>query len=154
EAMVGISDDPLLRLSALLPDDAEAVGAAALRLRLSNAQRDRLVAAVAAQADPAMSDAETRAAIWRAGRQALEDRLHRAWAAGADAAAVRRLLALAASWTPPRMPVGGRDLARLGLKPGPETGRLLKAFEEGWIADDFPDHGHEARLKALVPPPA
>lgn len=154
EAMVGISDDPLLRLSALLPDDAEAVGAAALRLRLSNAQRDRLVAAVAAQADPAMSDAETRAAVWRAGRQALEDRLHRAWAAGADAAAVRRLLALAASWTPPRMPVGGRDLARLGLKPGPETGRLLKAFEEGWIADDFPDHGHEARLKALMPPPA
>lgn len=153
-AMVEINDDPLLRLSALLPDDGKAVRAASLRLRLSNAQKDRLICAAAAQIDPAMSDVEARAAIWRAGRQAFEDRLYRAWAAGADAAHVRRLLALAADWTPPKLPVGGRDLAQLGLTPGPETGRLLKAFEESWIADDFPDHGHEARLKALMPPPA
>lgn len=150
EAMVGISADPVLRLSALLPDEAEAVRAAALKLRLSNAQRDRLVEAVAERIDPAMSEAETRAAIWRAGRQAVEDRLYRAWASGADAGVVQRLLALATAWTPPKLPVGGKDLARLGLSPGPETGRLLKAFEDGWIADDFPDHGHEARLKALM----
>jgi len=150
EAMVGISADPVLRLSALLPDEAEAVRAAALKLRLSNAQRDRLVEAVAERIDPAMSEAETRAAIWRAGRQAVEDRLYRAWASGADAGVVQRLLALATAWTPPKLPVGGKDLARLGLQPGPETGRLLKAFEDGWIADDFPDHGHEARLKALM----
>ena len=150
EAMVGISADPVLRLSALLPDEAEAVRAAALKLRLSNAQRDRLVEAVAERIDPAMSEAETRAAIWRAGRQVVEDRLYRAWASGADAGVVQRLLALATAWTPPKLPVGGKDLARLGLQPGPETGRLLKAFEDGWIADDFPDHGHEARLKALM----
>ncbi|MCZ4108606.1 CCA tRNA nucleotidyltransferase [Brevundimonas diminuta] len=150
EAMVGVSADPVLRLSALLPDEAEAVRAAALKLRLSNAQRDRLVEAVAERIDPAMSEAETRAAIWRAGRQAVEDRLYRAWASGADAGVVQRLLALATAWTPPKLPVGGKDLARLGLQPGPETGRLLKAFEDGWIADDFPDHGHEARLKALM----
>ena len=66
-------------------------------------------------------------------------------------AAVRaRLRALAADWTPPRMPVGGRDLARLGLTPGPETGRVLKAFEDGWVADDFPAEGHERRLKILI----
>lgn len=153
EAMVGVSADPVLRLSALLPDGAEAVRAAALKLRLSNAQRDRLVEAVAERIDPAMSEAETRAAIWRAGRQAVEDRLYRAWASGADAGVVQRLLALATAWTPPKLPVGGKDLARLGLSPGPETGRLLKAFEDGWIADDFPDHGHEARLKALMARP-
>jgi len=153
EAMVGISADPVLRLSALLPDEAEAVRAAALKLRLSNAQRDRLVEAVAERIDPAMSKAETRAAIWRAGRQAVEDRLYRAWASGADAGVVQRLLALATGWTPPKLPVGGKDLARLGLSPGPETGRLLKAFEQSWIADDFPDHGHEARLKALMARP-
>ena len=44
------------------------------------------------------------------------------------------------------------DLARLGVTPGPETGRLLKAFEAGWIADDFPSEGHEARLRALMSP--
>ena len=153
EAMVGISADPVLRLSGLLSDEAEAVRAAALKLRLSNAQRDRLVEAVAERIDPAMSEAETRAAIWRAGRQAVEDRLYRAWASGADAGVVQRLLALATAWTPPKLPVGGKDLARLGLSPGPETGRLLKAFEQSWIADDFPDHGHEARLKALMARP-
>ena len=75
----------------------------------------------------------------------------RAWAAGGDEGGARRLLAVAKDWTRPALPVGGRDLARLGLKPGPETGRVLKAFEEGWIADDFPDHGHEDRLRALLP---
>src|SRR5690606_35235592 len=74
EAMVGVSTDPGRRLSALLPEDAEAVRAAALRLRLSNAQRDRLAEVVAEQIDPAMSEAEARAVIWRAGRQAVEDR--------------------------------------------------------------------------------
>lgn len=153
EAMVEVSTDPVLRLSALLPEDAEAVRSAALKLRLSNAQRDRLVEAVAGRIDPEMSDAEARAAVWRAGRQAVEDRLHRALAKGGDAGAVRRLLALTADWTPPKLPVGGKDLARLGLQPGPQTGRLLKAFEEGWVAEDFPDHGHEARLKALMARP-
>lgn len=154
EAMVGVSPDPVLRLSALLPADVETVRASANRLRLSNAQKERLIAAVRAPLDPYVSDAQARAVIWREGRQAFEDRVRRAWAAGAEAARMQALLALAADWTPPKLPVGGRDLARLGLKPGPETGRILKAFEGSWIADDFPDHGHEDRLKALIAPRA
>lgn len=154
EAMVGVSPDPVLRLSALLPADVETVRASANRLRLSNAQKDRLIAAVRAPLDPHVSNPQARAVIWREGRQAFEDRVRRAWAAGAAAARMQALLALAADWTPPKLPVGGRDLARLGLKPGPETGRVLKAFEDGWIADDFPDQGHEARLKALITSPA
>ncbi|WP_024353089.1 CCA tRNA nucleotidyltransferase [Brevundimonas naejangsanensis] len=154
EAMVGVSPDPVLRLSALLPADVETVRASANRLRLSNAQKDRLIAAARAPLDPDISDARARAVIWREGRQAFEDRVMRAWAGGAEAARMQALLALAADWTPPKLPVGGRDLARLGLKPGPETGRVLKAFEDGWIADDFPDQGHEARLKALITSPA
>ncbi len=154
EAMVGVSPDPVLRLSALLPADVETVRASANRLRLSNAQKDRLIAAVRAPLDPDMNDAQARAVVWREGRQAFEDRVRRAWAAGGQAARMQALLALAAEWTPPKLPVGGRDLARLGLKPGPETGRVLKAFEDGWIADDFPDHGHEDRLKMLIASPA
>ncbi len=150
EAMVGVSPDPVLRLSALLPADVETVRASANRLRLSNAQKERLIAAVRAPLEPHVSNAQARAVIWREGRQAFEDRVRRAWAAGAEAARMQALLALAADWTPPKLPVGGRDLARLGLKPGPQTGRVLKAFEESWIADDFPDQGHEARLKALI----
>ncbi len=154
EAMVGVSPDPVLRLSALLPADVETVRASANRLRLPNAQKDRLIAAVRAPLDPYVSDAQARGVIWREGRQAFEDRVRRAWAAGGEPTRMQALLALAADWTPPKLPVGGRDLARLGLKPGPETGRVLKAFEDSWIADDFPDHGHEARLKALIASPA
>ena len=150
EAMCDLTDDPVMRLSALLPADAGAVTEIAGGLRLSNAVRDRLAAAVAdgPAVSSTMSDAEARAAIYRMGRRTFEDRLMRAEAAGGGDAA--RLRALAAGWTPPKMPVGGRDLARLGLKPGPETGRVLKAFEDGWVADDFPAEGHEGRLKTLI----
>ncbi|MRL70384.1 CCA tRNA nucleotidyltransferase [Brevundimonas sp. SPF441] len=150
EAICDLTDDPVMRLSALLPADAAAAMEIASGLRLSNAVRDRLAAAVAdgPAVSPTMSDAEARAAIYRLGRRAFEDRLMRAQAAGGRDAA--RLRALAADWTPPRMPVGGRDLARLGLAPGPDTGRLLKAFEDGWVADHFPAEGHEGRLKALI----
>lgn len=150
DAMCDLTDDPVMRLSALVPADAAGVTEIAGGLRLSNAVRDRLAAAVAdgPAVSPTMSDAEARAAIYRLGRRAFEDRLMRAQAAGAGVGA--RLQALAANWTPPKMPIGGRDLDRLGLKPGPKTGRALKAFEDGWVDDDFPAEGHEARLKALI----
>lgn len=152
DAMTEISPDAVLRLSALLPADLAQAAEVARSLRLSNAQRYRLVEAVADEAITTLTSAEGRAVIYRDGRQAFEDRVMRAWAAGGDARDARRLLALAQNWTRPALPVGGRDLARLGLKSGPETGRVLKAFEASWIADDFPDYGHEDRLRALLPP--
>lgn len=156
EAMVERSPEAEMRLMALLPPDQEVVKAVAVRLRLSNGVRDRLTAAARAWAvvDLEMTDQAARAAIYRQGRPGFKDAVVRRWAeaAGTDTGA-RRLLALADSWTVPRLPVGGRELARLGLEPGPDTGRVLKAFEDGWIADDFPEDGHEARLKALVTRP-
>ncbi|GAW42528.1 CCA-adding enzyme [Brevundimonas sp. SH203] len=152
QAMCDVTPDPVLRLSALLPAEASAAAGVAGALRLSNVQRDRLTAAVAdgPVVAPDMDVAHARAALYRLGRGAFEDRLARAEAAGGgDGAALRRL---AADWTPPKPPVNGRDLSRLGVPPGPETGRLLKAFEDGWIADDFPVDGHEDRLKRLIAP--
>lgn len=46
QALCDVTTDPVLRLSALLPADAAAVADVAGDLRLSNAQRDRLTAAV------------------------------------------------------------------------------------------------------------
>ena len=60
------------------------------------------------------------------------------------------LRSLAEAWPIPRLPVGGRHVAAAGLAAGPETGRVLAAFEAGWIADDFPAEGHRERLTALV----
>jgi poly(A) polymerase len=156
DAAVGLTDDAVLRLMALFPADEAVVREVSARLRFANATRDRLVGSALASAaiELSMSDPAARAAVYRHGSRAVTDALYRRWAEapgrGDDA---RRLIGLAASWAPPRLPVGGRQIARLGVEPGPETGRLLKAFEEGWIADDFPAEGHAERLAALVDPP-
>jgi poly(A) polymerase len=147
DAMVAIEDDPLLRLAALLPDNAEAALTAAQRLRLSNPMRDRLVAATGGL--PArLTDRAARAAIYRLGVQAFRDRLRLAWAAGGDGQRARDLLALAEGWTPPAFPLGGADARAAGVAAGPAMGRALKAVEEWWIAEDFPDD--RAALKARL----
>jgi poly(A) polymerase len=156
EAMAEISDDPVRRLMMLIPARAEAVAETARRLRLPNAVLARLgrAADAAAVADLSMTSAQVRAAVYRLGRRAVEDGLHRRWAeAPGRKAEASGLLEAALNWDPPAMPVGGRQVAALGVSPGPETGRILKAFEDGWIADDFPDAGHAERLAALVRSP-
>jgi len=156
DAMVGISGDPVGRLMALVPAQEAVAVELSGRLRLPNATRDRLAAAARAlpESDLSMSEAAARAAVYRHGGAAVADVLRLRLAAEPSREAdAGPLLAVAEGWTPPRLPVGGRDLARLGVPPGPETGRLLKAFEAGWIADDFPAEGHLDRLAALLSPP-
>lgn len=149
EAVAARTGDAVLRLSALLPADGALADATARRLRLPNADRERLVAAVDDGAvDVGMEARAGRAALYRLGRRTFEDRLLRAEAATGTPR--DDLHALAERWVPPRVPVGGKDVARLGLAVGPATGAVLKAFEDRWIADDFPETGHQERLAALV----
>lgn len=151
ERMVGLSPDPLMRLSALWPQDPERVDAAARALRLSNADRERLVLAAGEAPDLAMTAAEARAGLYRLGRQTFGDRLRLAAARqGRGVEDIAPGLNLAETWDIPRLPVGGREAAKAGAAPGPEVGRALKAFEACWIAEDFPSEGHAERLKAAV----
>lgn len=155
-ALAGQSPDAVLRLMALLPSDSEVLRAVSVRLRLSNAVRDRMTAAARAFSVVRleMTDAEARAAIYRHDAAAFEDAVRLRGAEAVEREAdVQRLMAVVQTWTAPALPVGGRDLARLGVAPGPDTGRILKAFEADWIAADFPAEGHEARLAALITPP-
>ena len=119
------------------------------RLSISYADRERLDAAVDDGAvDVGMEARAARAAVYRLGRQSFEDRLLRA---EAEADTMRDdLHALAETWVPPKVPVGGKDVARLGLAAGPVIGAVLEAFEDQWVADDFPETGHQDRLTALV----
>ena len=150
ERMVGLSEDPLLRLSSLWPAYPARVDAAARGLRLSNPDRLRLAAAAGEALGLDMSAPQARAALYRLGRQTFVDRVLRAAASGRSAADAAPWLRLAETWAIPRLPVGGRQVAQAGLPAGPETGRALAAFEAGWIADDFPAEGHAERLKAVV----
>jgi poly(A) polymerase len=51
---------------------------------------------------------------------------------GGDAAAIR-------DWTRPRLPMSGGQLVAKGLKAGPEVAKTLRAIEDRWIAEQFPD---------------
>jgi len=153
ESLVELGEgDAVLRLSALLPDEPSEVAALAERLRLSNTQRDRLVGA--AQSEPPVTlditPQAARAAIYRLGAAAFDDRVRRAWAEAPEhSEAARALLALAGSWTLPKLPVGGAEAKAAGLE-GPAVGRALKAVEDWWIAEDFPAGGALERLHAVA----
>jgi poly(A) polymerase len=157
EAMVEIDADPLLRLSALLPDDDAAVMRAAEHLRLSNAQRERLLAALlpeTPEVGPGLDQRQARAAIYRLGARVFRDRLKRAWAEQPQAAPeAGALLDYVEGWDVPRFPLGGADVLAAGVPLGPEVGRLLREVEAWWIEHDFPEHGALDRLRALVKRP-
>jgi poly(A) polymerase len=143
--------DALARLAALSPDDpAEAVRMAG-RLRLSNAERDRLAAALtpAPQIGPELSPPAARAMIYRLGGQAFRDRTKLNWAAagGAPADGWRRLLAIAEGWTPPVLPVDGADVLAAGAPKGPGVGEALRAIEAWWIEGDFTADRQAALVK-------
>jgi poly(A) polymerase len=150
EKLVGIetemlfTEDALLRLAALLPDDPAQAAALAERLRLSNAQRDRLVAAL--NPEPRlvswMSPKQTRRLVYRLGAETLCDRVTLAWAASERPAATtqfRALLPTARSWTPPRFPLTGEEVMAAGVAKGPLVGEVLREVEAWWVESDFPD---------------
>jgi poly(A) polymerase len=148
--------DAELRFAALMPDAASG-SAAARRLRFSNAQHDRIAAALGVE--PAvtsyMSPKAARRAVYLLGAQAFADRVKLAWAASANTAATPQwlgLLAIGQAWTPPVLPVGGEDAAGLGVPRGPKIGAVLKEVEAWWIDQDFPPDRAAAieQLRAVV----
>jgi poly(A) polymerase len=146
EAVAARDPDPLLRLSALWPDDSAFVGSAARRLRLPKVAWARLEAAAEPLALDEPTDQAARRLVHAVGTRAARDRALKS----SDPAAVSVVQRVAARWTPPALPVGGREVARLGVPPGPETGAVLRAFEESWVADDFPMNDVDQRLAAAL----
>ena len=131
----------VLRLGAMAGPHADA-GTIAKRLRLSNAESDRLkrfVARMAEPLDPDMSEDAAKAEIYRLGNDAYLDRLAASWAVngGGTLSAYAQLAALAQHWSPPDFPLSGKDLTTAGLEPGPQLGATLRQLEELWIASGF-----------------
>lgn len=157
ETSTGEAADPVLRLAAMLPDDPQSATATAQSLRLSNAMRDRLVAALTPE--PAltsyMSPRAARRALWTLGAGGFADRVRLTWA-GAERTSTepqwRALLALGQTWARPVFPIGGGEVAAAGVPKGPLTGQVLREVEAWWIDHDFPDDRMAAleRLKAVA----
>ncbi len=146
EADRGHGHDTVLRLAALGAAIAEDADRLRDRLRLGNAEHERIKSAAAALvglhgiAAPPSREA-LRALLFNVGREAARDALGLAEAeSGAPApdsafAAADRFLAEAPI---PRLPFGGADLIARGVPFGPPVGRTLRAFQALWIRAGFP----------------
>ena len=148
EALCGIEgdqlfeNDPVLRLAALLPSDQVAAARLAERLRLSNPDRDRIVAALSPTPvmKSWMSPREIRREVYRGGRGTFRDRAKLAWAAAPRTATTmqwRGLIALADGWSPPSLPLTGEEVMNAGVPKGPLVGRVIREVEDWWVDNDF-----------------
>jgi poly(A) polymerase len=112
------------------------------RLRLSNATRERMVAAVgrARRLPPgtlATAEAIDRL-LFEAGREGARDALVLAHArALAGREEVSTALSQAASRPVPVLPIAGRDLVSLGLPSGAAVGRILADLRALWVDQGF-----------------
>ena len=142
EETLGREADAVRRLGALgvwVEEDAERLGE---RLRLSNAECERLLALdgwwrLALEQDARLA----RGLLYRLGAQTFVDRVLVAWsrsAAGAADAAWHEFATLPLRWAVPVFPLKAADFMSLGLTPGPPLGGALRAAEAAWIAADFP----------------
>ncbi len=139
EAKAGVEGDGLRRLAALLPEDLALAGEISGRLKMSNAEKTRLI------------HASTRAPV-------PKDPHALAYAIGPDATLDRLLLTAdprathwagpLRSYARPRLPISGKDLIAMGLAPGPAVSRRLVEVEQRWIAAGFPTDRNRVMVMA------
>ena len=143
EAMLALPSDAARRLGALGVRVLEDVQRLRERLRLANAEHERL----ASMADGwwhlscELGEREARALLYRLGNERFTDRVLLAWTRSAESAADerwRRLAGLPARWSPPAFPLRAADFLARGVPKGPRLGAALAAAEEAWIKAGFP----------------
>lgn len=147
ERLHGWAPDAILRLEGIVPPDAERLAAFAKRMKLSNAERDRLLAfATADAADAAMGDDAFRARLYFGDRGGIRDRLRLALAvrhgrsesaAIMETARLNEQLRLGESFDPPPFPVTGEDVKTAGVESGPAVGAEIDRLKRLWVASGF-----------------
>ena len=145
EAAIAAESDAVRRLGALavaVPEDAERLSH---RLRLSNAESEKLLALDHWwRVSPGAGEQAARALLYRLGPGAFTDRALLAWSrsdASAADRAWRDLASLPQRWTAPLFPLKSADFVSRGVPRGPELGVAMRAAEKAWVEADFPsDH--------------
>jgi len=152
EAALRLEHDAIRRLAALavfLVEDADRMRD---RLRLANAEHERLLSMGESwwRISPAQGEHSARVLLYRLGDKYI-DRVVLAWSrssAGATDAAWRELAMLPNRWRPPAFPLKAADFIARGVAKGPALGIALRAAEDAWIAKGFPLDGKA--LAAIV----
>jgi len=152
EAAAGFEADAVRRLGALSVWVAEDGERLAQRLRLSNADAERLSALERWwQISPAAGEHFARTLLYRLGAQHFVDQVLLAWSRSAAGSVHREWRALAEmpqTWTAPEFPLRASDFIARGLAPGPALGAAMRSAETSWIAADFP--ADRAAIEAIA----
>ncbi|MGH6770390.1 MAG: CCA tRNA nucleotidyltransferase [Xanthobacteraceae bacterium] len=154
EGELSLVPDAVRRLGALgvnVVEDAERLRE---RLRLANAEYERLASMAERwrQISAATAEADARALLYRLGPQTYSDRVLLAWARAWDEGVAnepwRKLATLPERWHAPSFPLKAADFIARGVPRGPALGEALRAAEDAWIAAGFPMDG--AALDAIA----
>jgi poly(A) polymerase len=152
EMALGLEVDAVRRLGALavmVNEDAERL---AERLRLSNAEAERLLSLESWwRIAPESGERAARALLYRLGPQSFADRVLLAWSRtepGIGDTAWHELACLPRRWIAPDFPLKSADFTRLGVPAGPALGAAMRAAKEAWIAADFPSAATEVEAIA------
>ncbi|NOZ31597.1 MAG: CCA tRNA nucleotidyltransferase [Alphaproteobacteria bacterium] len=137
--------DPLLRLMAIVPPMIERIDALADRLKLSNAEHQRLAdwaRAPLPESEGPVGDLDR--LLYEHNASGVRDRLALAAAgsisgtnAAFEAGAALALYEHARAFQRPDFPLKGKDLIALGYSPGPKLGAELARLEKIWIGHGF-----------------
>jgi poly(A) polymerase len=143
EHALALAADPVRRLGALAVSVVEDAERLRERLRLANAEHERLTSMADAwwRISSAASEHEGRVLLYRLGPERFTDRVLVAWTRAPEGAADahwRALATLPARWGAPSFPLKAAHFIERGVPRGPRLGAALAAAEEAWINADFP----------------
>jgi poly(A) polymerase len=140
ERELSLTPDPVRRLGALAINTVEDAERLRERLRLANAEYDRL----ASMADgwwhiSAATDIhDARVLLYRLGPEKFLDRALLAWSRAWNEGVADRRWHDLVRLRVPVFPLKAADFIARGVAKGPALGAALGAAEEAWIAQDFP----------------
>jgi poly(A) polymerase len=142
EASLSLQPDPVRRLAALgvlVTEDAERLRE---RLRLANAESERLISMGDAwwRIVVGLSEQASRELLYRLGPDSYLDRVLLAWSRAPEGVAEpqwRALATLPSRWSVPQFPLKAADFMARGVEKGPRLGAAMRAAEEAWIKGGF-----------------
>jgi poly(A) polymerase len=143
EAALDLPADPVRRLGALALFVTEDADRLRERLKLSNAEYERLQVMADGwwRVSAGGSENDARALLYRLGPERFLDRVLLAWSRSGAGAADQAWCACAAlprRWSVPVFPLKAADFLARGVAKGPALGVALRAAEDAWIAQGFP----------------
>jgi poly(A) polymerase len=144
EATLALAPDPVRRLGALAVSVSEDAERLRERLRLANAEYERLASIGDGwwHISAASGEGEGRALLYRLGAGHFVDRVLVAWARSPQGVSDQRwhsLATLPQRWTVPVFPLKAAAFISRGVEKGPRLGAAMRAAEAAWIAEGFPD---------------